>query len=146
MLKSIDATQRTLFVWIALATLLIWAIVIADLARGGRPDPPPLRAAATLLDGPWRFHTGDDPRWADLDGARTSRLHRLCLVQARGDRAGRARIMGRARADTRQGRIRALLERPVAGRLGQARSASACRRRDGARRVRVAHEQRRTAV
>ncbi len=66
MLKSIhDATQRTLFVWIALATLLTWAVVIADLARGGRPDPPSLRAAATLLDGPWRFHTGDDPRWAD---------------------------------------------------------------------------------
>jgi hypothetical protein len=63
--KSIHATQRTLFVWIALATLLTWAIVIADLARGGRPDPPSMRAAATLLDGPWRFHTGDDPRWAD---------------------------------------------------------------------------------
>src|SRR5262249_39209875 len=32
---------------------------------GGRPVPPTLRAAATLLDGAWRFHTGDDPRWAD---------------------------------------------------------------------------------
>src|SRR5690242_13761682 len=63
--QSIDATQRRLFVWIALATLLTWAVVIANLARGGRPDPPPLRAAATLLDGNWRFHTGDDLRWAD---------------------------------------------------------------------------------
>jgi hypothetical protein len=62
---SIDATQRRLLVWLALATLLTWAIVIADLERGGRPDPPTLRAAAILLDGPWRFHTGDDPRWAD---------------------------------------------------------------------------------
>jgi hypothetical protein len=65
MLKSIDATQRRLFLWISLATLLTWAIVISDLARGGRPDPPPLRAAATLLDGGWRFHTGDDLRWAN---------------------------------------------------------------------------------
>ena len=63
--KSIDAEQRRLFVWNALATLLTWAIVIADLARGGRPDPPSLRAAATLLDGSWLFHTGDDARWAD---------------------------------------------------------------------------------
>jgi hypothetical protein len=64
MLKSIDATQRTLFVWIVASTLLTWAIVIADLARGGQPDPPSLRAAATLLDGSWRFHTGDDSHWA----------------------------------------------------------------------------------
>jgi len=61
---SIDATQRRLFAWISLATALMWAITIGDLARGGRPDPPSLRAAATLLDGGWRFHIGDDPRWA----------------------------------------------------------------------------------
>ncbi len=67
MIKSIDATQRTLLAGIGLATLLIWALVIGDLARGGRPDPPSLRAAAILLDGPWRFHTGDDPRWADAN-------------------------------------------------------------------------------
>jgi hypothetical protein len=65
--KSIDATQFRLFVCIALATLLTWAIVIADLARGGRPDPPSLRAAATLLDGPWQFQAGNDPRWAGAD-------------------------------------------------------------------------------
>lgn len=41
------------------------ALTIADLARGGRPDPPALRASAVLLDGSWRFHTGDDARWAD---------------------------------------------------------------------------------
>jgi hypothetical protein len=65
--RSIDATQRRLIVGIVVATLVALAIVIADLASGGRPDPPALRAAATLLDGSWRFHTGDDPHWADTD-------------------------------------------------------------------------------
>ena len=60
----IDATQRKLIVGIVVATLMAWAVVIVDLARGGRRDPPELRAAATLLDGTWRFHTGDDPLWA----------------------------------------------------------------------------------
>jgi len=62
--KTIDATQRKLIAGIVIVTVMTWAIVIADLARGGRPDPPALRAAATTLDGSWRFHTGDDPRWA----------------------------------------------------------------------------------
>jgi hypothetical protein len=66
-MKSIDATQRTLFICIALATLLTLGILAADLSRGGQPDPPSLRAAATLLDGEWRFHTGDDARWADAN-------------------------------------------------------------------------------
>ena len=61
----IDPIQRKVIVAIVIATLVAWAIVIVDLARGGRPDPPALRAAATLLDGAWRFHTGDDPHWAD---------------------------------------------------------------------------------
>jgi hypothetical protein len=52
--------------WILLATLLAWVVVIAALMRGGGKDPPSLRVAATLLDGNWRFHTGDDPRWADV--------------------------------------------------------------------------------
>ncbi|HET9818616.1 MAG TPA: glycoside hydrolase family 2 [Rhodanobacteraceae bacterium] len=60
----IDATQRKLMVGIIIATLILLAVVIIALARGGRPDPPALRAAATLLNGPWQFHTGDDPRWA----------------------------------------------------------------------------------
>jgi hypothetical protein len=64
---SIDATQRKLIVGIVMVTLMAWAIVIADLAIGGSPDPPTLRAAATLLDGSWRFHTGDDPHWADAN-------------------------------------------------------------------------------
>ena len=61
---SIDATQRRLIIGIVMATLLTLAVVIADLAIGGRPDPPTLRAAATLLDGSWRFHIGDDRHWA----------------------------------------------------------------------------------
>ena len=65
MIQPIDTPRRRLFVSIILASVLTLAIVIVDLARGGRPDPPTLRAAATLLDGRWRFHTGDDPRWAD---------------------------------------------------------------------------------
>src|SRR5947199_3824234 len=64
---SIDATQRKLIAGIVIGTLMALAIAIACLARGGRPDPPALRAAATLLDGSWRFHTGDDPRWADAN-------------------------------------------------------------------------------
>ena len=64
---SIDATQRRAITGIAIATLLTFALVVADLATGGRPDPPTLRAAATLLDGAWRFRTGDDPHWADAD-------------------------------------------------------------------------------
>jgi hypothetical protein len=32
------------------------------LAVGGRPDPPGL---GQVLDGPWRFHAGDNPGWAD---------------------------------------------------------------------------------
>ncbi len=63
----IDATQRKLMIAIVIATLMALALTIVVLAIGGRPDPPPLRAAATLLDGAWRFHTGDDPRWADAD-------------------------------------------------------------------------------
>jgi hypothetical protein len=54
-------------IWIVLATLVALGSVIAILAIGGQPDPTALRAAAPLLDGAWRFHIGDDPRWADAD-------------------------------------------------------------------------------
>ncbi len=65
MTGSTAATRRRLITGILLATLLALAVVVVSLARGGRKDPPSLRAAATLLDGDWRFHTGDDPHWAD---------------------------------------------------------------------------------
>lgn len=58
------APHLRLIVGIVITTLLIGALVIADLAVGGRPDPHELRAASTLLDGEWRFRTGDDPQWA----------------------------------------------------------------------------------
>lgn len=57
-------SQRGLIVGIIAASLATAAVVTADLVRGGRPDPPALRAEAMLLDGPWRFQVGDDPRWA----------------------------------------------------------------------------------
>jgi len=47
--EHIDGSlQRKLITGIAIATLLTFALVVADLATGGRPDPPALRAAATL--------------------------------------------------------------------------------------------------
>ncbi|HET9863889.1 MAG TPA: hypothetical protein VFP37_10635 [Steroidobacteraceae bacterium] len=58
-------SQRKLIAGVLIASLLLFGLVVADLARGGRPDPPALRAAAELLDGAWRFHTGDDPQWAN---------------------------------------------------------------------------------
>ena len=61
-----DAPQRRRIVAILVATLVVLGGVGADLATGGRPDPPALRAAATLLDGVWRFRTGDDPHRADV--------------------------------------------------------------------------------
>ncbi|MGN6327381.1 MAG: glycoside hydrolase family 2 [Rhodanobacter sp.] len=62
-----DVIQRRWIAGIVIVTLLTAAAMIAVLAIGGRPDPAPLRAASTLLDGTWRFHTGDDPRWAAAD-------------------------------------------------------------------------------
>ena len=62
---SIAVTRRKQIVGVIIATLLLLAAVIVDLERGGHADPPSLRAASTLLDGAWRFRTGDDPRWAD---------------------------------------------------------------------------------
>lgn len=60
-----DSRRRTLVVWIVTVSVIMLGGVIAVLAIGGRPDPAALRAAAPLLDGPWKFHIGDDPRWAD---------------------------------------------------------------------------------
>jgi len=63
--KSSQSSQHWLIAVIVAATLVTLVLVIADLATGGRPDSPELRAKATLLNGPWRFHVGDDPHWAD---------------------------------------------------------------------------------
>lgn len=64
---SLDTTQRQLIVVIAIAALILIGVVIADLAIGGRADPPTLRAAAITLNGPWRFHIGDDPSWSNTN-------------------------------------------------------------------------------
>ena len=64
---GIDASERKRIIGILLATVILWVTVIGVLARGGRPDPPGLRAAATILDGTWRFNIGDDPHWADAN-------------------------------------------------------------------------------
>ena len=63
---SVGASQRRRIVAILIATLVVLGAVGADLATGGRPDPPTLRDAATLLDGAWHFRTGDDRHWADV--------------------------------------------------------------------------------
>jgi len=84
---SIDVTRRRLVAGIVLATLLASAVVIGALARGGRADPAPLRAAAILLDGGWRFHTGDDPHWAD-PRADDSRWDSIDLTAKPGSRDG----------------------------------------------------------
>lgn len=54
-------SQRLRF-WFCSLSLAMLLSVIATLAIGGRPDPI---GPARVLDGTWRFHPGDDPRWAD---------------------------------------------------------------------------------
>ena len=87
MAAAIDVTRRRLVAGIVLATLLASAVVIVALARGGRADPASLRAAAILLDGAWRFHTGDDPHWADPH-ADDSRWDTIDLTAKPGSRDG----------------------------------------------------------
>jgi hypothetical protein len=80
-------THRTQVIGIVIATLVILAIVTADLATGGRPDPPALRAAATLLDGAWAFRVGDDPHWADTN-TKDSDWETIDLTPAKGSHDG----------------------------------------------------------
>jgi len=65
--KTTPTSLRILVIWIVILSLIAWGGVTWVLAIGGGPDPSTLRAAAPLLDGPWRFHIGDDPRWANAD-------------------------------------------------------------------------------
>ncbi len=165
---SIDAIQRKLIIGIVVATLLTLAGVIADLAGGGRPDPPTLRAAATLLDGAWRFHTGDDPHWADAN-TDDSGWETFDMTASPGSHDGDVGlpdyvggwmahghpgyhgyawyrravtvppitgVVGHSRADPRRERLRTLLERSTARRVGQARPSPA-RRRHAATAVRA---------
>ena len=87
MTGSMAVLRRRLFAGIILATLLTLAVGIGALARGGRADPSSLRAAAILLDGSWRFHTGDDPHWADV-GADDSAWETIALTAQPGSHDG----------------------------------------------------------
>src|SRR4051812_23112564 len=64
---ALNSSHRTLTVWILILSLIALGGVTAVLAIGAGPDPSSLRVAAPLLDGPWRFHTGDNPNWANAD-------------------------------------------------------------------------------
>lgn len=59
--------RRVFAIWIATLALIGVIGVTAILAIGGGPDPAALRGVAPLLGGEWRFHLGDDPRWAGTD-------------------------------------------------------------------------------
>lgn len=64
---ALNSSRRSLAIWIVVVSVIALCGVTAVLAIGGRPDPSPLRAVAPLLGGPWRFHIGDDPRWATAE-------------------------------------------------------------------------------
>ena len=87
MAGSTDALRRRLAVAVIVCTLLASAVVVGALALGGRTDPAPLRAAAILLDGAWRFHTGDDPHWAG-PGVDDSRWDNIDLTAKPGSHDG----------------------------------------------------------
>src|SRR5262245_37466658 len=80
-------SQRKLILGIVAVTLLTYALVIADLAYGGRPDDPKLRVGSSRLDGPCRFHPGDDPEWAD-PGTRDSDWESIDLTAPPGSHDG----------------------------------------------------------
>ena len=63
--KALNSSRRLLAICIVIFSLFALGGVVAVLAIGGRPDPSALRAAAPLLGGAWRFHIGDDLRWAN---------------------------------------------------------------------------------
>jgi hypothetical protein len=67
MRKALESQRWILALWIVVVSSIALGGVIGVLAIGGRPDPATLRAAAPLLEGQWRFHIGDDPRWAKAD-------------------------------------------------------------------------------
>jgi hypothetical protein len=52
---------RSMLRWYWVVWLVLALGVTGMLAVGGRPDPAGL---GQVLDGPWRFHAGDDPAWA----------------------------------------------------------------------------------
>lgn len=67
--------------------LIVLGMVVAMLAIGGRPDPV---GPAITLDGTWRFHPGDNPKWADpqIDDRSWDRLDLVSLPGNRDDDVG----------------------------------------------------------
>jgi hypothetical protein len=55
-------TARSVRTWFCAFYLILCVGVVGMVAVGGRPDAA---GAGQVLDGPWRFHPGDDPAWAD---------------------------------------------------------------------------------
>lgn len=70
-----------------LVALVVTSVVVATLAIGGRPDPI---GPATVLDGAWRFHPGDDARWANpqIDDRNWDRLDLVSLPSNRDNDVG----------------------------------------------------------
>src|SRR4051812_47976944 len=54
---------RSMRNWFCLLWLILAVGVTGMLWVGGQPDPPGLGQS---LDGPWRFHPGDNPDWAAI--------------------------------------------------------------------------------
>ena len=73
--------------WFWLLALIIVGAVGAVLATGGQPDPI---GPAIALDGTWRFHPGDDPKWADpqTDDRKWDRLVLKSLPSSRDNDVG----------------------------------------------------------
>jgi hypothetical protein len=73
---------------------VFWLILVVGLTgvlwSGGQPDPPGLGQA---LDGPWRFHQGDNPAWAE-PGADDRSWDRITLVSNPDVRDGDVGIPG----------------------------------------------------
>jgi hypothetical protein len=61
---SIILRAYLLFILLAITGDCIAQAGVQDLSTA-RPAIAGPRQQATILNGPWKFHTGDDPRWAD---------------------------------------------------------------------------------
>jgi hypothetical protein len=76
--------------WFCVFWLILVIGVTGVLWGGGQPDPPGLGQA---LDGPWRFHQGDNPAWAEA-GTDDRSWDRITLVSNPAIRDGDVGIPG----------------------------------------------------
>src|SRR5579864_5221744 len=58
-------TSRIPGLLLTAACLAAMCVPFPALAADGQAVPVSLGHSVLPLDGPWRFHTGDDPRWVD---------------------------------------------------------------------------------